>query len=117
MRKVILSLLFYQCKYVYYHHAGPSNFMVTSTTSTAITLSWSPPTQGTVQSYKLTITGGGGSQLATVSPPSTTHMFSSLTPFTQYMVTIAAVDSMGRQGDSSTITVTTNTAGIYYIEA
>ena len=52
--------------------------------------------------------------MATVSPPSTTHMFSSLTPFTQYMVTIAAVDSMGREGDSSTIPVTTNLEGIYY---
>ena len=88
--------------------------MGTSTTSTSITLSWSPPAQGTVQSYKLTITGGGGP--ATVSPPSTTHMFSSLTPFTQYMVTIAAVDSMGREGDSTTITVTTDRAGIYYVE-
>jgi hypothetical protein len=29
------------------------------------------------------------------------------------MVTIVAVDSMGRQGDSSTITVTTDMAGIY----
>jgi chitodextrinase len=67
--------------------ASPRNFMVTSTTSTSITLSWDLPTQGTVQSYKLTITGGGGP--ATVSPPSTTHMFSSLTPGTQYMVTIA----------------------------
>jgi netrin-G3 ligand len=88
--------------------AAPDNFMGTSTTSTSITLSWSPPTQGTVQSYKLTITGGGGP--ATVSPPNTTRMFSSLTPFTEYMVTIVAVDSMGRQGDSSTITVTTDMA-------
>ena len=50
--------------------------------------------------------------MATVLPPNTTHMFSSLTPFTQYMVTIAAVDPMDRQGESSTITVTTNIAGI-----
>ena len=50
--------------------------------------------------------------MATVSPPSTTHMFSSLTSFTQYMVTIVAVDSLGREGESSTTTVTTKTAGI-----
>ena len=92
---------------------GPRNFMVTTTTSTSITLSWSPPAQGTVQSYKLTITGGGGP--TTVTPPDTTHMFSSLTSGTQYMVTIVAVDSMDREGDSSTITVTTNLAGMYVL--
>ena len=91
--------------------SGPTNFMVTSTMSASIALSWSPPARGTVQSYKLTITGGGGQ--ATVSPPSTTHMFSSLTPFTQYMITIAAVDTMGREGDSTTTTVTTILAGVY----
>ena len=51
--------------------------------------------------------------MATVSPPSTTRMFSNLTPFTQYRVTITAVDSMGRQGDFIIITVTTNRAGSY----
>ena len=95
-------------------HAAPNNFMV-ATTSTSITLTWSPPAQGTVQSYKLTITGGEGSQTATVSPPSTTRMFSSLTPFTQYGVTITAVDSMGRQGDFIIVTVTTNRAGSYCV--
>ena len=87
--------------------------MVTSTMNTSITLSWSPPAQGTVQSYKLTITEGGGP--VTVFPPSTTHMFSSLTPFTEYMVTIAAVDSMDREGESTTATVTTDNTGIYHI--
>ena len=50
-----------------------------------------------------------------MSPPSTTHMFSNLTPGTQYMVTIVAVDSMGREGDSTTITVTTDTASMHEI--
>ena len=92
---------------------GPRNFTVTSITSTSITLHWSPPSHGIVQSYRLTITGGGGP--TTVPSTSTTHIFSSLAPFTQYMVTIAAVDSMGREGESTTATVTTILAGIYLI--
>ena len=51
--------------------------------------------------------------MATVFPPSATHMFTGLASFTEYMVTIAAVDSMSREGESSTITVTTNRAGVY----
>ena len=51
--------------------------------------------------------------MATVSPSSASHMFSGLTSFTQYIVTIVAVDSMGREGDSSTITVTTDRAGTH----
>ena len=51
--------------------------------------------------------------MATVSPSGATHMFSGLTSFTQYIVTIVAVDSMGREGDSSTITVTTDRAGTH----
>ena len=82
------------------------------TNSTSVQLTWSPVTPGSVQSYRLTITGGGTQQTATVPVPGTAHVFSGLTPFTVYTVTIAAVDTMNREGVMATRTVTTAKSGM-----
>ena len=60
----------------------------------------------------LTITGGGTQQTATVLVPGRDHVFSGLTPFTEYTVTIAAVDTMNREGVMTTRTVTTDKSGM-----
>ena len=44
--------------------------------------------------------------------PNTTHVFTGLTPFTEYTVTIAAVDNMDREGVMTTRTVTTAKSGM-----
>ena len=44
--------------------------------------------------------------------PGTAHVFSGLTPFTEYTVTIAAVDTMNREGIMATRTVTTAKSGM-----
>ena len=82
------------------------------TNSTSVQLTWSPVTPGSVQSYRLTITGGGTQQTATVLVPGRDHVFSGLTPFTEYTVTIAAVDTMNREGVMTTRTVTTAKSGM-----
>ena len=44
--------------------------------------------------------------------PGTAHVFSGLTPFTEYTVIIAAVDNMNREGVMTTRTVTTAKSGM-----
>ena len=44
--------------------------------------------------------------------PGTAHVFSGLTPFTEYTVTIAAVDTMNREGVMANRTVTTDMSGM-----
>ena len=96
--------------YIYIYTAPV--FGTPSANSTSVQLSWSPVTPGLVQSYRLTITGGGTQQTATVPVPGTVHVFTVLTPFTEYTVTIAAVDTMNREGVMTTRTVTTAKSGI-----
>ena len=80
--------------------------------STTVQLTWSSVPPGSVQSYRLTITGGGTQQKATVLAPGTAHVFSNLTAVTEYTVTIAAVDNMDREGVMTTRTVTTAKSGM-----
>ena len=83
-----------------------------SANSTSVQLTWSPVTPGSVQSYRLNITGGGTPQTATVLIRGTAHVFSNLTAVTEYTVTIAAVDNMNREGVMTTRTVTTAKSGM-----
>ena len=58
---------------------------------------------------------GGGiqtQQTATVLIHGTAHVFSNLTAFAEYTVTIAAVDTMNRTGVIATRTVTTTKSGM-----
>lgn len=82
--------------------AAPTNLTVTGTTSSSVSLSWTPPS-GTVTGYHVS---QNGSQVATVSGTSTT--ITGLSASTSYTFTVSAYNSAGQSPASNQVSATTS---------
>jgi len=90
----------------------PTQLAVTLTTSSAVTLTWSPSTVaggGTVTSYAI---DENGTQIGTVAGAATTYTVTNLAASTTYNFTVTAIDSSGSSAPSTVITATTTSPGV-----
>ena len=90
----------------------PTQLAVTLTTSSAVTLTWSPSTVaggGTVTSYAI---DENGTQIGTVAGAATTYTVTNLAASTTYDFTVTAIDSSGSSAPSTVITATTTSPGV-----
>jgi chitinase len=81
--------------------APPSGLAVTGTTSSSVSLSWTPPS-GTVTGYYV---AEEGSQVATVT--GTTDTITGLSASTSYTFTVSAYNSGGQSAASNSVSATT----------
>jgi hypothetical protein len=85
--------------------AAPTGLTVTGTTSSSVSLSWTPPS-GTVTGYYV---DENGSQVASVTGTSAT--VTGLSPSTTYSFTVIAYNSAGNSPPSSAVSATTSASG------
>ena len=110
---ISLSLSFYICLSATPEPA--TNFRVTATTSTTMSLAWEKQFDGL-----LTITGGvleyftGGSSPADMTVSGTTATLTSLTPFTFYNVTLFVTNRLGRSAPVSLVQQTVSNCEFFF---
>jgi hypothetical protein len=85
--------------------AAPTGLTVTGTTSSSVSLSWTPPA-GTVTGYDV---DENGSQVASVT--GTTATITGLAASTTYSFTVIAYNSAGQSPASSAVSATTSSSG------
>ena len=91
------------------------NVLAYNTTSTSIHLSWDPPPDdqinGIILHYTVRVVPQHGGTVVYLNSTVTNIVVASLTPYTVYTYSVAAVTSVGSGPFSSAIMVQTNEAG------
>ena len=92
------------------------NVLAYNTTSTSIYLSWDPPPHdqrnGIILHYTVRVIPQYGGIVVYLNSTVTSIIVASLTPYTIYTYSVAAVTSVGRGPFSSAIMIQTNEAGV-----